>query len=348
MEMSLSTGSILNIPNAVAANMPPSIPKDTAVDTGFNTNWPRIALSHVSKSKLTIEIAPNENGLANLIGQPMTEQAQKMAMYYINESFQNWCTTNDVHPANVTGHINHVNQYITEHVAHDETQDNFIVENRIRNYDVGLNGWISDYAFNRHTGMIEATVNVAELSYQEAMHNDITMNFRPMDPANIRMIETRWIDGHIQIVDSCDNFSDVKEIAEMNKLPPKRRKFRGNLIINVKSRADYTGLIGYTASEQKALDTLREMISESDFRKYLTHGFILVQGGSGLTYQVPRRKSHTKVWDNGQLVEEICIRISDPRIPLTDNVIAFKILLESDENAFRQLGNVYNMKKQAA
>jgi len=118
-------------------------------------------------------------------------------------------------------------------------------------------------------------------------------------------------------------------------------RMRSNLTILIKSRAK--PIRGASSSEMVAINTLREMITESDFRKYIIHGFILVKGQSGRIYQIFRTRDHTKVWDNGVLVEEVCVRLKDRKIPPTDNVTAFKVLIETDENEFKKLGNVYKM-----
>jgi len=120
---------------------------------------------------------------------------------------------------------------------------------------------------------------------------------------------------------------------------------RKQLIVCVKSRA--CPIAGIDEREAKAIETLREMISETEYRKYIKYGFILVRGHSGAVYQIFREKSHTKVWEKGKLIEEICVRISDHDIPPTDNVIAFKVLIETSEDLFRKRGNVYNMRKAA-
>lgn len=101
--------------------------------------------------------------------------------------------------------------------------------------------------------------------------------------------------------------------------------------------------------EEVAVETLREEISERDLRKYLRYGFILVQANSGKTYQIFRNNWHTKVWKGGKLVEEVCVRLSYSfKVPSTDNVIAFKRMIEADEEGFRKCGNVYKMEKKAA
>lgn len=132
-------------------------------------------------------------------------------------------------------------------------------------------------------------------------------------------------------------------IQLLELIDPIIEKIRKNLNIFVKTRA--LPFKDMTADECRAVETLREMISESDYRKYIKYGFILVTGKSGLIYQVSRHSNHTKVWKNGEKIEEICVRITDPKIPPTDNVIARKVLIEESEDAFRKWGNVYKFEK---
>jgi hypothetical protein len=123
-----------------------------------------------------------------------------------------------------------------------------------------------------------------------------------------------------------------------------KQQIRQNLTILVKSRAKADALSNASQNELVALETLREMISEEAFRKYLKYGFILVKGQEGKVYQIYKSKSHTRVWKGGRVIEEICVRIkSDVAAPLTDNVIAFKTMIEANEEEFRKMGNVYNM-----
>lgn len=110
-----------------------------------------------------------------------------------------------------------------------------------------------------------------------------------------------------------------------------------NLIVKVRTRCDIPKT---TASEQCALSTLREIVSEQDFRKYLRYGFLLIKSSSGLIYQIWGTKPHTKVFWKGSLLEEICVRLNADTPP-TDNVIAFKTMIEADEQEFRKRGNVY-------
>lgn len=137
----------------------------------------------------------------------------------------------------------------------------------------------------------------------------------------------------------------IKDSKEMKRFDLKQ-KIRNNLIIHVKTRAK--DILNIPENEQTAIETLREMITEAEFRKYLKHGFVLVKGKSGDVFQVFRNSWHTKVWRGGSVIEEICVRISsNMNVPPTDNVIAFKTMIETDEEDFKKIGNVYKMKKVA-
>lgn len=111
--------------------------------------------------------------------------------------------------------------------------------------------------------------------------------------------------------------------------------------IIVKSRANI--IINAPKSELRAIDTLREMITEADYRKYMTHSFITVPVPSGKTYQIFRNDNHVKIWSNGTLIEELCVYIRDGKIPPTDKVITLKTMIETDEEGTRKLGNIYRM-----
>jgi len=140
-------------------------------------------------------------------------------------------------------------------------------------------------------------------------------------------------------------YGDIKIPFEYSLKMVLEHKIRTNIgySILIKSRArDYEPI---PKNEWNAIDTLREMITETEFRKYMKYGFILVQGKSGNTYQIFRYNKHIKVWNNGKVVEEICLRIKNLKIPPTDKLIAFKFMIETDEEDFKKLGNVYNMRK---
>jgi len=118
-----------------------------------------------------------------------------------------------------------------------------------------------------------------------------------------------------------------------------RAQLKSKLTIIVKSRA--RPIQNIPDNERVAIETLREMITEAEFRKYIKDGFILVRGLSGRIYQIFRDQHHTKVWEKGKLVEEVCVRLKSSKVPPTDNVIAFRTAILCSESEFRKLGNVY-------
>ena len=115
-----------------------------------------------------------------------------------------------------------------------------------------------------------------------------------------------------------------------------------NYYIIVRSRADI--IINAPKNELRAIDTLREMITETEYRKYMVHSFITVPTTSGKIYQIFRNDNHVRIWQGGILIEELCIYIKDSKIPPTDKVITLKIMIETDEEGTRKLGNIYNMR----
>lgn len=112
---------------------------------------------------------------------------------------------------------------------------------------------------------------------------------------------------------------------------------------NIQVRSHCHPISRVSSNEQIALECLREMITESDFRKYMRTGFLLIRGQSGLVYQIRRHSDHIRVWNRGKIVEEICIGIRDRNIPPTDRIVAMKVMIESDEDEIRHCGNVYRV-----
>ncbi len=165
------------------------------------------------------------------------------------------------------------------------------------------------------------------------------------DPSKY-IIEYPNIDGYISwptlTFKGDDNYSEIQKEIKRQQI---KDNFRRNLAINIRSRANPISNI--PENEQIAIETLREEITEAEFRKYIKYGFVLVKGQSGKIYQVYRNRSHTRVWKAGKIIEEVCVRIKDSNIPPTDNVIAFLNMIQIDEEEFRKMGNIYNMSRAA-
>jgi len=100
-----------------------------------------------------------------------------------------------------------------------------------------------------------------------------------------------------------------------------------------------------TPQEIKARESLRDMLTEREWRRYVTNGFVLVRGLSGKFYQVFNDQSHIKVYVKGKLTDEICIHTtSDTKCPPTDHIINMMFLIQNDEQLIwtKGVGNVYN------
>lgn len=94
-----------------------------------------------------------------------------------------------------------------------------------------------------------------------------------------------------------------------------------------------------TPQEQKARDTLRDMISEADWRRYVTNAFLMVRGPSNKWYQIFANGSRPNVYERGQKVATLCIHTSS-ECPPSDHVINLKLLIELDEAALWKGSNV--------
>ena len=106
---------------------------------------------------------------------------------------------------------------------------------------------------------------------------------------------------------------------------------KGNLLIRTNTRSRIGG-IKSTPQEMKARQTLRDIITEKDWRRYITNGFVMVKGPSGRYYQIFANRSHTVVWEKNKKIHELCI-VTDNDCPPTDHVITIKTMVELDEQS---------------
>lgn len=144
---------------------------------------------------------------------------------------------------------------------------------------------------------------------------------------------------NLKVTSDDNNFAPVSASIECSLDMLINYRIKQNLTIIIKTRA--VTFANIAPNEFQAIQTLREIITESEYRHYLKYGFILVKALSGRVYQVFRNRNHTRVYEKGQCVQEMCVRIKDAKIPPTDNVIAFKTIIETDEKQFAAISNVY-------
>jgi hypothetical protein len=130
---------------------------------------------------------------------------------------------------------------------------------------------------------------------------------------------------------------------------------RSNLLIKTgRSRSHLPTQV--SGQELKARDTLRDMLTEAEWRRYVTNGFIMVKGragftspkfgvgisqkmsGSSLWYQIFNDRRRVKVFQDGKEFAQICIHTVN-ECPPSDHVINMKVLVELDEDMIWQGGN---------
>lgn len=150
---------------------------------------------------------------------------------------------------------------------------------------------------------------------------------------------------------------------------------KSNLVIKVKEKMKNVGI---NSVELKARDTLRDMITEREWRRYVTNGFIMVKGSPDFVFDRGMKKvdrdrynaelghgilgdllgsveekqyrgqfwyqifgdKRVQVFKDNKNIGELCIH-SDKICPPTDHVINMKILVELDEQAIWTGANFY-------
>jgi len=127
----------------------------------------------------------------------------------------------------------------------------------------------------------------------------------------------------------------------MDKSAMLRKHIKNNLLIKVNRRNSGVHTGKWSLEEGRARDTLRDMLTEKDWRRYVTNGFIMVKGYSNNWYQIFSNKSEKiRVYRNGIHTHNICIH-TDNICPPTDHVINMKIRVELDEMSLWEGGNIY-------
>jgi len=122
-----------------------------------------------------------------------------------------------------------------------------------------------------------------------------------------------------------------------------REMMKANLLIRMGTRQK-TLKPRVNPQEIKARNTLRDLISEKEWRRYLTNGFVIIPALSGKCYQVFNDQRHIKVYVKGKLTDEICIHTDASECPPTDHILNMMVLIQNDEQLIwtKGIGNVYN------
>ena len=85
--------------------------------------------------------------------------------------------------------------------------------------------------------------------------------------------------------------------------------------------------------EERARRTLRRVIGEQAFKKFVRDGFITVVPKSGLTYRIYPGRGITVVYDRGIIVDRLCVVLQGD-FPPTDSILMRYLLILNDEGEF--------------
>lgn len=88
--------------------------------------------------------------------------------------------------------------------------------------------------------------------------------------------------------------------------------------------------------EIRARETLLRVLGEEKFRGFLRNGFVSVRGKSGKVYQIFPGHGMTKVYQNGQMIDRLCVVLQGD-FPPTDSIIMRFLLILNDEAEFYRL-----------
>ena len=169
------------------------------------------------------------------------------------------------------------------------------------------------------------------------------------------IISVNWNDNNIIRVDWGDNewkttttFTDPAPYLykDLRKTPQQKLqeiiKTRHAPAIHRRKALNHTKDI----REQRARQTLKQIIGEKQYRAYLRFGFVSICAKSGLVYQLPGNSSHrVKVFRNGQFIENLCVYLKG-HFPPTDQLIVEYLMILNNEQEFRSLANIGKASKQ--
>jgi hypothetical protein len=87
--------------------------------------------------------------------------------------------------------------------------------------------------------------------------------------------------------------------------------------------------------ETRARETLKRVLGDDKFKRFLKHGFVSVRAKSGLVYQIFPAHGITNVYRDGEHIERLCVVLRGS-FPPTDSLIMRYLLILNDERDFRK------------
>jgi hypothetical protein len=92
--------------------------------------------------------------------------------------------------------------------------------------------------------------------------------------------------------------------------------------------------------EIRARQTLRKILGDDGFQRFLRNGFVSVHAKSGKVYQIYPGHGMTIVYDRGTPIEKLCVVLNGDFTP-TDSLITRYVMILHSEESFRALANVF-------
>jgi len=94
------------------------------------------------------------------------------------------------------------------------------------------------------------------------------------------------------------------------------------------------------ASEQRAEALLRDLLSQGQPQQLRRRGYLDVPSPSraNRTYRIPRSRDQVRVYEDGRLIERLCVQAVEP-VPTGDVVVMHKLMIEGNEDEYLRLAN---------
>jgi hypothetical protein len=94
------------------------------------------------------------------------------------------------------------------------------------------------------------------------------------------------------------------------------------------------------ASEQRAEVLLRDLLNQSQLHQLRRRGYLDVPSPSraNRTYRIPRSRDQVRVYEDGRLIERLCVQAVEP-VPTGDVVVMHKLMIEGNEDEYLRLAN---------
>lgn len=92
--------------------------------------------------------------------------------------------------------------------------------------------------------------------------------------------------------------------------------------------------------EARARQTMRRVLGDEGYQRFLCRGFVSVRAKSGRVYQIFPGHEFTRVYENGRMIERLCVVFKGSQdFPATDSLIMRYLLVLNDEDRFWALAN---------